>query len=292
MKNIYFNYYVRDDSGFRPALEEDTLRLNEAGCDLYWSPQEFSGFGKRKKEDLVAIRFLCADFDKITKKDLLYRLKFLPNPNFIISTRSGFHCYWHLTEELTPTEQNIERYSNLIRDGLVPKGADKQAVDVSRVLRVPFRRYWRDSKGNVYDKEAIYCNIVYESDVRFSFEELERSMLRPEIKKKDIDTPPIAKTGPKYGGEDLWTKANNLPVREALEKLSGTPHVSMEQLSFKKQGRLIRIHVGNKPCNAWIDEKGDIGSTVKAGPRIPNWLFYYHKDWKKVADIMKEVFGL
>jgi len=292
MKPCYFNYYRRDDNGFYPVAEKDMPQANAMGDDIYWTPQEFSGFGKRKKEDLVAIRFVCADFDKITKKDLLYKIKYLPRPSFIISTRSGFHIYWHLLEELPPTPENIERYSNLIKNKLVPLGADPQAVDVSRILRVPLMRYWRDSKGNVYNKEAIHCDIVDESDKRYSFDDLEELIFSPPIKKKVIDTPSVAKTGSKHGGADLWTKANNLPVREALEKLSGTPYVSMEQFTFKQQGKITRIHIGNKPSNAWIDQDGKIGSTVGAAPKIPNWLFYYHKDWKKVAEIMKEVFGL
>lgn len=291
MTNLHFNYYVRNDAGFFPAEEKDTPALNENRHDVYWTPQEFKAFGARKKEDLVSIRFVCADFDNITKKDFLYKIKFLPKPSFIISTRSGFHIYWHLKKELEPTPKNMERYSDLIRNYLVPIGADPQAVDVCRILRVPFRRYWRDSKGTVYDAEEIYCDIISESDTRFSFEDLER--LLPRKKSVTVKTlTPVPKVNNAPPG-DFWTKANQLPCRESLERLSGTPHVSMETYTFKaKSDGTTRIIIDGKPRNVWLDKDGKIGSVADGGPSIPNWLNYYHKDWARVAKILKEVFGL
>ncbi len=63
-----------------------------------------------------------------------------------------------------------------------------------------------------------------------------------------------------------------------------------EVLTFRKQKDITRILVNGKESNAWLDRNGKIGSTADAGPAIPNWLYFYQKDWKKVADILKQVF--
>jgi hypothetical protein len=189
-----------------------------------------------------------------------------------------------------------------LEDTLIPIGADPNAKDVCRVLRYPLSTYWKDGKP------LKQCNIVFDSARQYTWEQLE--LLFPRKKSlalnqtkgnasslndqrpNDYRPAPRRKNTPDdfKSSEAFWAEANNFDVIEGLTRLSGTHWVGGEVYSFKKQSDVIRIIVNGKPSNAWIDKNGKIGSTVGAGPSIPNWLTYFGHDWKTVAKILKEVF--
>jgi hypothetical protein len=286
-----FNYYAKKDKAFFPIKEQEMPDYSAKGFDIFWTPQEFKSFGVRKVEDLKSLRYICADFDHITKEDLAKRIDALPRPTFVVSTRGGFHVYWELDPWVLVTPSTHEAYKEFVQTRLVHLGADRQAVDVARVLRVPFMRYWCDSKGNRYENVEIYSDIVFESDKRISWEKAQKSFpKKPEVKVQARARPAM----PVFpGSETFWTKANNIPIRQGLEILSGRPQVNSEVFSFKAEGpKRTRILVAGRSINAWIDDKDQIGSTDEAGPKIPNWLYYYQPSWPAVAQALKDVFGL
>lgn len=284
-REIEMNYYAKNEYELVPVPFDKIMEVNEQGYDIFWTPQQFP-YGKRQKEDLECVRFVYADFDSITAEAMKEILKGLAPPTLIVKTRSGFHVYWMLEEYIPNFPGLPDHYRKFVDERLVPLGADKNAKDVCRLMRAPMSRYWRDSKGNNYKDFQIYNQIEYETENRYTFEDMEEIFFRS--KPKEEVYKPAHRTFNK--DDSFWRKANSLDPRYALEALSGSAYVHSERFSFKKEGRLIRIIVNDDKCNAWIDEKNTIGSTREAGPTVVNWLMFYGHTKRRVAEILKELF--
>ena len=111
-----------------PTLDD----LNQQGAAIYIAVNEFDG--QRKLENLVRVRGVHADLDNATEAQLLSMRNMLePSIEVQSSSSSKQHWYWLLAEgeELAP------HLAKAINQGLVSLGADKAAVDVSRLLRLP-----------------------------------------------------------------------------------------------------------------------------------------------------------
>jgi len=286
MKMFQINYYAIQQGRCFPIKSSDLYSLNENKADIYWTPNNFSAFGKRKKEDLREITSFYCEIDSSDKEQQLKAIKKTGlTPSCVIETKRGFHIYWYLKVPIDcspdPTGY-ADRFRDIVANRICPAlNADTQAADACRILRAAFFRYWKDSLG------TFYSDIVFESKKKYCKEEiLEAFPIKKNIenfqqKKRELFT---------NGSDNFWEAANRLDVISGLQKLSGTPSVGMEIYSFKKQNKITRIICNNKACNAWIDENGLIGSTDGGGPALPNWLFWYHKDWKVVARFLKEHF--
>ena len=116
--------------------------LNEAGAAIYVTVNQCDGH--RSKDTISRIRGVHADFDKVSPDILAeVRLRLKPTIEVQSSVPGNSHFYWLLEEgeELDPeTAEAINRY-------LVELGADKGAVDVSRLLRLPGFRHMKYRKG-------------------------------------------------------------------------------------------------------------------------------------------------
>lgn len=284
MSEFKINFYaLKPGSVPFPASEDDLRNLNESGHDIYWTFNEFSDAGKRKKEDLRKIYAFAIDIDSMKEKDFdKIASKHLP-PTLVIKTKRGFHVYWYLRDHIDCSHDPVSMadfYREFVKKRIVPVfKADLNACDACRLLRAPFFMYQKDgSKAEVF----IYFD---QEHVRYSLEELEAAF--PEVWQEPTKHPkPIQDT------DAFWSKANALPCRESILKLSGTEHVNHEVFAFKQTSGLDRLMVNGKPSNCWIDKSGMIGSTVEAGPAIPNFLRFYGHDWPKVASIIQAVFDI
>ena len=102
----------------------------------------------------------------------------------------------------------------------------------------------------------------------------------------------------KYGGT-IFDQLKTYPIGEAFKILSGTQWVQGDNFTFEKRsGGGYYIKCNNKPCNAWIDKNGVIGSGTEgvngktATGSIINWLEWYGNDSKDIAKVAKELFKL
>lgn len=300
---LKFNLYAISPEGKVVPVDIDKAgELNPQYWDIYWTPQEFP-YGKRKIEDLISVRYLCADFDEVDGQgDFRDRLKSFFNPSFVIKTKRGFHAYWELEPWVVGRDGTAQelaaKYRTLVEEVLVPIGADPNAKDVSRLLRPHMFRYWKKNQAEDFWTELVYEN---EASRQFSLKSFEPFRQKPRQTQKNAPLVNfISKNGSTQRGfatghlnasdDKFWEKANLLPIIDSLRRLSGSPYVNYETYDFKPQAGLMRIIINGKPSNAWVDKKGTIGSTQRAGPAIPNWLTYFGHDWKRVAEILKEVF--
>ena len=114
-------------------LIPDLAKLNAKGAGIYIAVNEFNG--KREKKNLARVRCVHADFDKVSApEDLKKASDILPPTQVVQSSPNKFHSYWRLgTSEVLSGEQ-VEA---LNRQLVTMHGADKAAVDTTRLLRIP-----------------------------------------------------------------------------------------------------------------------------------------------------------
>lgn len=280
------NHYCIQNKRVFPIQPKQALEFNSKQGEIYWTPNNFSEYGKRTKADLRQITCFFCEIDhgeKLTQEEFIKRG---PVPSSIIETKRGFQIYWYLENPIDVSDDPIkwaDWFHDFVSKRIVPVyGADSQAADACRLLRLPFYCYWKDGKG------YFIINIVLDTDFKYSREQIEKYF--PKRKEPKQETHRLETSITQDGGVGFWRAANVLPVKNSLMKLSGTSIVGGESLTFRRQKDIERIVVNGKDSNAWIDKNGKIGSTAGAGPAVPNWIYYYEKDWKKVAEILKEYF--
>lgn len=262
---------------------------NERGLGIFWTVHEFEG--RRLKENLTQLNGFAVDIDGENKPEKLEKLKRGLVPSLLIETKSGFHAYWFFHEPLVVkySEALEERYRAVMVKRLLPfYGADTNARDLCRILRVPYFLHQKDPK----DPFMIQC--VHDLPVRYTWEQFE--VFYPDVEAEKFHDENVAQAKrvlqiPKSG--ELFDKIYRLDCQAALEALSGHAGVNGETFSFKKtNGGNYNILVNGKGTSCWIDKNKRIGSTDKGGPTIWQWLYWYQRDHKKVYEIVKEVFGL
>lgn len=263
--------------------------LNEAKADIYWTPNNFRAWGARKKEDLTEITSFFCEIDTEDKPSQIRAIQRSGLvPSCVIETKRGFHVYWYLKEPIDCRADPVGKadwFRGILKHRICPAlGADTQAADACRILRAASFRYWKDGLG------TFISDIVFESDkfymvpqILAAFQDTQKKELLRSVPRPRVSFP----------DDGFWSRANSLPARESLEILSGRAEVNSEVFSFHPEGpKRTRIAVAGKNINAWIDDKGQIGSLDRAGPTVVNWLLYYHHDMGAVAKVLKDVFGL
>lgn len=128
LSNRFPNLTRGDAERLLPELEV----LNQQGAAIYVAVNEFAG--QRKLDNLVRVRGVHADLDDATEAQLLSMRNML-EPSIVVQSSSSNkqHWYWSLLDG----EELAQDVAKAINQGLVRLGADKAAVDVSRLLRLP-----------------------------------------------------------------------------------------------------------------------------------------------------------
>ena len=136
--NRYANLTLADVSNIIPQLEE----INEAGAAIYVAVNQFKG--QRNKPNLERVRGVHGDFDGVSEDTLSAVRQLLPPTIEVQSSAPGnCHFYWLLDEgEVVSPE-----WAESINRGLVDLGADRAAIDVSRLLRLPGFRHMKHREG-------------------------------------------------------------------------------------------------------------------------------------------------
>jgi hypothetical protein len=273
-----------------PLALENARARNAIGADIYWTPNNFEGHA-RKKTDLREITCFYCEIDEGTKDEQIATLKRHLPPSCVVETKRGHHVYWYLDKPIDCSSDPVGKadwFREIVKGRICPAlNADVQAADACRLLRMPMYQYWKDGLG------TFIVSIQYEFNRKYSLHELLQAFPERKILKLEPSAPAPLKSAVNAPGGDsaFWSKAHALDCRSSLERLSGSSHVSGERYTFKKEGPgRTRIVIDGKPRNVWLDRDGKIGSVADGGPGVPNWLFYYWKDWKAVADRLKQAF--
>lgn len=231
--------------------------------------------GPRQIPNLAAIIAWAIDIDTGTKAEQRRKLRYAPlAPSIVVEVKRGYHVYW-LAKDATP-----ERWNDVVADRLVPYfGADKNARDLARILRVPGFRHLKDPADPFDVREVHRSGATYtEAEMLAAFPA----------------APKIVKTAPSRpvatGAGDFWERVASMDARAALERLSGTPAVNGEEYDFRPTRGGWNILVNGKGSSCWIDANGRIGSADGGGPTVAQWLKWFGRSYREVAELIRRYF--
>lgn len=119
---------------FACSIEEFLEKANHLrDYDVYFGVSTRIGTNGGKKTDCYRLKTVWVDFDGMSMK----QLKGLdPKPDIMVDSGGGVHAYWILDHPVLARE----RYKELeaVNRGLSLRfNGDDQAIDISRILRVP-----------------------------------------------------------------------------------------------------------------------------------------------------------
>ena len=138
-----FTFQTLDDDRTRknPALthivqaplsaRDELVKLNEQGAGIFVTINKTNGSG-RKSENITGIRAVWQEDDDG------FEGPFPLLPSMIVATSPGhFHRYWLLADDWPADERGRADFAAVMERMVESYGSDKNAKDISRVLRVP-----------------------------------------------------------------------------------------------------------------------------------------------------------
>lgn len=164
---------------YKELLEQDFNQEN-----VYISINTFySTFRRLEYLKELKAQFIDLDIYKtgFTKTQIIMHLetdyfnKSIPRPNLIIDSGRGLYLIWLLNSvpsKALPLWKAVEEYLYSV---LKPFGADRQALDPTRVLRVP---------GSINSKSNTTVNVIEQYDYIYDLREIQNEYL-PELKPKE-----------------------------------------------------------------------------------------------------------
>jgi len=164
---------------YNELLEQDFNQEN-----VYISINTFySTFRRLEYIKELKAQFIDLDIYKtgFTKEQIIMHLeadyfnKSIPRPNLIIDSGRGLYLIWLLNSvpsKALPLWKAIEEYLYSV---LKPFGADRQALDPTRILRVP---------GSINSKSKTTVKVIEQYDYIYDLREIQKEFL-PELKPKE-----------------------------------------------------------------------------------------------------------
>lgn len=269
-----------DDRNPRGVFEinpKDADEWNKKNFGIFWSVNEFDG--PRQIKNLIRINSWAVDIDKGSKDDMMKIFNRFLVPSLVIETKRGFHVYW---DAVDATKENFQA---IVLDRLVFYfGADKNARDIARILRVPG---YNHCKEEPYEVKAIY-----RSSARYTEAQMLRYFRLPKKAQDQSELKQELRKNLNPHGDDLWEKVYNLDCEQALLRLSGKGCVGSDVFTFRRVANgNLNILSNGKGTSCWIDLEKKIGSLDKGGPTVFQWLKWYGHSNKRVVEIMKDEFS-
>lgn len=279
------------------AAEARRWNTPEQGYGIFMTVNSFAS-GVRRKDSLRRINAWAIDMDEGDKASMRARLLSSPLvPSWIIETKRGYQAWWHASDGAV-----ADHWNALVLERLVPwYGADKNARDLCRILRVPTYLHLKDSSS------PFRVELVWEKDVVYTERQLalsypwvpdkasQRSTHDEGRRQAAADIRERAKTDAIAAGltptESLWDAIYALDCEEGLARLSGHAAVGGEKYTFRRTARgRLNVFVDGKGTPCFIDENKRIGSPSGGGPTLVQWLRWFRHDWPTVINTIKELF--
>ncbi len=168
------------------------MSFNKRGYGIFYSVNGFPPTGKADWTQLLSLNGNYVDFDvdpKLSqeeKESLIQEALMsgieagIPVPTIINRTQKGAHLIWLYAEKMMPTRGNIEKWKDVQKRLVNCFKGDKNAVDPSRVLRLPYTMHLKDPKNPFVIKVT-----SHKSEARYSLEELNITV--PKNSNKEIE---------------------------------------------------------------------------------------------------------
>jgi hypothetical protein len=279
----YFRMFDPEPRGvFELTAGESPAEWNRKGFGIFWTVNEFNG--PRRIENLTRVAFWAVDLDDGTKAEQLERIQKAPLiPSLIVETKRGYQVYYRAKDG------RKEHWNAIVLHRLVPYfGADKNARDLARILRVPGFLHLKDPANPFQVKTVFTSPAAYtEWQMVEHFPDTEAEERAREQHHQDR-TRYKAPTGL---AETFWDRVYELDCLEGLSRLSGHPGVSGEQYTFRRNASgTHNILVDGKGTSCWVDRNGRIGSLAGGGPTLFQWLKWFRNSPGDCAKIIKQLF--
>ncbi len=295
-------YRMSDD----PTADKQAVPVARAEAAAWNTPERGFGIfatvnsfdGPRRKEHLERINAWAIDMDDGTKAQQHARLLASPLvPSLIIETKRGFQAYWIAKAGAKP-----EHWNAIVLERLVPFfGADKNARDLCRILRVPGYLHLKDPADPFlvrcvwqhhvsYSERQIGAAFRWVPDPRALAGAAEETARVADRASRAAARAAAATSGAAWT-ESFWDAVYGLDCEEGLARLSGHWSVNGERYTFKTAPRgHLNIYVDGKSSPCWIDSDKRIGSPSGGGPTLARWLRWFKHPWPTVIATLKEIF--
>lgn len=282
--NLYRMHDVSPAGVFPIADRNEAKRWNEQGFGVFWTVNSFAG--PRRRENLTKINAWAIDMDDGTKDAQRSRLLRSPLvPSLVVETKRGYQAYW-IAKQAKP-----EHWNAIVLERLVPAfGADKNARDLCRILRVPGFLHLKDPA------DPFLVRVAWKHDVGYTERQIAQAFRwvpdRQAQKQAHDEARRAAATELREPlGESLWDAIYALDCEEGLRRLSGHPAVGGEQYTFRATARgRLNIFVDGKSSPCFIDEHKRIGSPSGGGPTLVQWIRWFGRSYTETLDVLKQLF--
>lgn len=243
---------------------------------VFWTVNAFRD-GVRKKDNLESILSWSVDIDIGTKESQREKIKQFLTPTLVVETKRGYQCYW---DALDPSLELYDRIQLGLCDFF---GGDKNARDISRILRMPYFYHCKDPS------DRFLVTIAHSSTKKYTEKQMLELIPKPPTPKQQKEL--VRKELSFISDDDVFNRIYSLDCEQGLLRLSGHPAVGGEKFTFKRvtSGNL-NLYVDGKGTSVFIDKHKKIGSSDKGGPTLLQWLKWYSGDYKTAMRVMREVF--
>lgn len=272
--------------------EKRCKELNEQGAGIFWTVNPQEDPNNRGIKTTYELRCIGLDCDVTKETDEKRSIERLPEdkvqelktdlynklildipipPSGIIETKNGLQPYWVFSDPrpIKPEDRDKANilYQDYIRGIAKITGITSEGDNIQRVLRMP-GFYHKKSEP------AFLIRDIFEEGVACTWEDFKTAY--PLVTREG--TQRVRKP---YAPSDKPTRLEDVPVQEALEKLSGMGIVNHEEYTFRPNSNgTIQIIINGKASGQWIDpEQNTIGGSGEGqgNPTIIQWLAWYYK---------------
>jgi hypothetical protein len=285
----FYRMHDAAPNGVFPIARSEAATWNAQGNGVFATINEFDG--ARRIENLRRICTWAVDLDEGDKEQQLRRIESTPLiPSRIVETKNGYHVHWHAEDG------TAKRWNEIVLDRLVPWfGADKNARDIARILRVPGYWHLKDPEAPFMVRLVMRADVTYTERMMLeSFPDVGGDARRGEEAEKDRERARRmagAEARRNSRGESFWEAAIALDCGDALERLSGSWLIGGEQITFRKCRNGNRnIVCDGKQTSCFVDSQGRIGSSDNGGPSIVRWARWFGHSYADIARGLKEYF--
>lgn len=244
MPTYFYALHDTDPRGAIPIKAEEAQKWNYDGYGIFFAVQSLKS-DERKYTNLDAVRCIAIDIDskEQSKEEIIQKVTSAPLlPTLIVESKNGYHVYWILRRDCwvqadDPQEISMS-YKAFLQERFIPRfGADKQACDVSRILRLP---------GFYHLKDPYYpflVKAVFRSNKMYSIDELKQAF--PIIK-------PMKRV-PSIPRDTSWVFPEDLSIETIKKEVSILRVAEKIGIDLKPHGS---IYKGRCPSSA--HKRGDI----------------------------------
>lgn len=288
----WWRMFDPEPRGVFPVETGEAESWNVDRWGVFWTVNAFDG--PRRVQNLRAIRAWAVDIDEGDKASQARRIQAAPLlPSLVVETKRGYQAYWR-----AKLGARSEHWNALVLERLVPYfGADKNARDLCRILRVPGYFHWKNPEEPFLVRQVFALDVAYtEQQLAEAFpwvasRELHQEQLAEAQRQERAAVRQAAIAAGRAPTQTLWDAIWHLDQREALARLSGSSVVDGQRYAFRRTSRgRHNILVDGKGSSCFVDENGRIGSLSGGGPTVVQWCRWLGKGYVEIIAALKLAF--